>query len=165
MRQLQAELRKLKDQLAQALAFQVIDCGKDPAPGGPSVLMGKAELFIYITNVDNTLLKYFSFVLTWKKNSIYLRCSFSFSFSFFQIDFQVHPQTFNMVFFINQSLWMLFVCSENEMRRRGFVCFSFSFNMSFYTKCERMVLGQGIPQQYFTAFRCCCRRWLILTRP
>lgn len=57
MRQLQAEVRKLKEQLAQTLASQVIDCGRDPAPGRPSVLMGKAELFTYITNVNNTLLK------------------------------------------------------------------------------------------------------------
>lgn len=45
MRQLQAEVRKLKEQLAQALASPVIECGRDPAPGGPSVLKGKAELF------------------------------------------------------------------------------------------------------------------------
>lgn len=57
MRQLQAEVRKLKEQLSQALASQGNDCGRDPAPGGPSMLMGKVELFTYITNVNNTLLK------------------------------------------------------------------------------------------------------------
>lgn len=85
MRQLQAEVRKLKEQLAQALAVgEHQHCGRDPAPGGPSVLMGKAKLFNYITYVHNTFLKYFSFVLTRKKCLfIYLHCSFSFSFLFF----------------------------------------------------------------------------------
>lgn len=46
MRQLQAEVRKLKDHLAQALASQVVDCGRDPAPGGP--VLGKDELFTQI---------------------------------------------------------------------------------------------------------------------
>ncbi|CAG10556.1 unnamed protein product, partial [Tetraodon nigroviridis] len=40
VKQLQAEVRKLKEQLAQALASPVNDCGRDAAPGGPSVLMG-----------------------------------------------------------------------------------------------------------------------------
>lgn len=48
MRQLQAEVRKLKEQLAQALASQVIGCGRDPAPGGPAVLLGKAALLIIL---------------------------------------------------------------------------------------------------------------------
>ncbi|XP_056914437.1 kinesin-like protein KIF15-A [Takifugu flavidus] len=42
VKQLQAEVRKLKEQLAQALASHVIDCVKDPAPGGPAVLMGSS---------------------------------------------------------------------------------------------------------------------------
>lgn len=36
MRQLQAEVKKLKEQLAHALASQAGDCGKDVAPGGPA---------------------------------------------------------------------------------------------------------------------------------
>lgn len=85
MRQLQAEVRKLKEQLVQALASQVSDSGADPALGGPSVLMGKAELFTYITNANNTVLKSFTFVLTATVFLfICLHCSFSFCFPFFQ---------------------------------------------------------------------------------
>lgn len=54
MKQLQAEVRKLKEQLAQALASPVNDCGRDAAPGGPSVLMGNAELFTSISAVNNS---------------------------------------------------------------------------------------------------------------
>lgn len=48
MKQLQAELRKLKEQLAQALASHVIDCVRDPAPGGPAVLMGKDDFLLIL---------------------------------------------------------------------------------------------------------------------
>lgn len=48
MKQLQAEVRKLKEQLAQALAPHVIDCVRDPAPGGPAVLMGKDDLLFIL---------------------------------------------------------------------------------------------------------------------
>ncbi|XP_053191642.1 kinesin-like protein KIF15-B [Scomber japonicus] len=40
VRQLQAEVKKLKEQLAQALASQTMDCGRDVAPGGPGLPMG-----------------------------------------------------------------------------------------------------------------------------
>ncbi|XP_067470314.1 kinesin-like protein KIF15 [Thunnus thynnus] len=40
VRQLQAEVKKLKEQLAQALASQAIDYGRDVAPGGPELHMG-----------------------------------------------------------------------------------------------------------------------------
>ncbi|XP_040055964.2 kinesin-like protein KIF15 [Gasterosteus aculeatus] len=37
VRQLQAELKKLKEQLAQSLTFLPVDCGRDAAPGGPEL--------------------------------------------------------------------------------------------------------------------------------
>uniref|UniRef100_A0A3Q0THE2 Kinesin family member 15 n=1 Tax=Amphilophus citrinellus TaxID=61819 RepID=A0A3Q0THE2_AMPCI len=37
VKQLQAEVKKLKEQLAQALASQGVDCGRDIAPGGPEL--------------------------------------------------------------------------------------------------------------------------------
>lgn len=40
VRQLQAEVKKLKEQLANALASQTGDCGKDVAPGGPALQSG-----------------------------------------------------------------------------------------------------------------------------
>lgn len=40
MRQLQAEMKKLKEQLAQALASQAVHYGRDIAPGGPELAMG-----------------------------------------------------------------------------------------------------------------------------
>lgn len=40
VRQLQAEVKKLKEQLAHALASQAGDCGKDVAPGGPALQSG-----------------------------------------------------------------------------------------------------------------------------
>lgn len=40
VRQLQAEVKKLKEQLAQALGSQAIDYGRDVAPGGPELPMG-----------------------------------------------------------------------------------------------------------------------------
>lgn len=40
VRQLQAEVKKLKEQLARALASQAGDCGKDVAPGGPALHSG-----------------------------------------------------------------------------------------------------------------------------
>ncbi|CAK6956990.1 kinesin-like protein KIF15-B [Scomber scombrus] len=42
VRQLQAEVKKLKEQLAQALASQTMDCGRDVAPGGPGLPMGSS---------------------------------------------------------------------------------------------------------------------------
>ncbi|XP_068582457.1 kinesin-like protein KIF15 [Cebidichthys violaceus] len=38
VRQLQAELKKLKEQLVLALTSQGVDCGRDVAPGGPELL-------------------------------------------------------------------------------------------------------------------------------
>ncbi|XP_040915830.1 kinesin-like protein KIF15-A isoform X2 [Toxotes jaculatrix] len=40
VRQLQAEVKKLKEQLALALASQAVDYGRDVAPGGPELPMG-----------------------------------------------------------------------------------------------------------------------------
>lgn len=40
VRQLQAEVKKLKEQLAHALACQAGDYGKDVAPGGPALHSG-----------------------------------------------------------------------------------------------------------------------------
>ncbi|XP_030574853.1 kinesin-like protein KIF15 [Archocentrus centrarchus] len=40
VKQLQAEVKKLKEQLAQALAAQGVDCGRDVAPGGPELHLG-----------------------------------------------------------------------------------------------------------------------------
>uniref|UniRef100_A0AAQ5XES0 Kinesin motor domain-containing protein n=1 Tax=Amphiprion ocellaris TaxID=80972 RepID=A0AAQ5XES0_AMPOC len=42
VRQLQAEVKKLKEQLAQVLAAQGMDCGRDIAPGGPELPMGNS---------------------------------------------------------------------------------------------------------------------------
>lgn len=73
MRQLQAEVRKLKEQLAQALAVgEHRHCGRDPAPGGPSVLMGKAKLFNYITNGNNAFFKILFICFNKNKLSVYL---------------------------------------------------------------------------------------------
>lgn len=46
VRQLQAELKKLKEQLAQALSGQphMGDHGRDVAPGGPQLPMGRRPL-------------------------------------------------------------------------------------------------------------------------
>lgn len=43
MKQLQAEVRKLKEQLAQALVSQRVDFDKDSAPGGPEAPMGNSK--------------------------------------------------------------------------------------------------------------------------
>lgn len=51
MRQLQAEVKKLKEQLAQALASQAVDCGRDAAPGGPALPMGNDKLIKHV-NLD-----------------------------------------------------------------------------------------------------------------
>lgn len=40
VKQLQAEVKKLKEQLAQALTSQPVDYGRDVAPGGPELPMG-----------------------------------------------------------------------------------------------------------------------------
>lgn len=46
MRQLQAEVKKLKEQLAQALLSQTVDDGRDVAPGGPGLPLGNYPLKI-----------------------------------------------------------------------------------------------------------------------
>uniref|UniRef100_A0A669F5F7 Kinesin family member 15 n=1 Tax=Oreochromis niloticus TaxID=8128 RepID=A0A669F5F7_ORENI len=43
VKQLQAEVKKLKEQLAQALTSQGVDYGRDVAPGGPELHMGNNE--------------------------------------------------------------------------------------------------------------------------
>eukprot|EP00064_Thunnus_orientalis_P020006 superscaffoldBa00005280_g20137 len=47
VRQLQAEVKKLKEQLAQALASQAIDYGRDVAPGGPELHMESQHDVLY----------------------------------------------------------------------------------------------------------------------
>uniref|UniRef100_A0A669DM38 Kinesin family member 15 n=1 Tax=Oreochromis niloticus TaxID=8128 RepID=A0A669DM38_ORENI len=47
VKQLQAEVKKLKEQLAQALTSQGVDYGRDVAPGGPELHMGNNESNIY----------------------------------------------------------------------------------------------------------------------
>uniref|UniRef100_A0AAX7TZ65 Kinesin motor domain-containing protein n=1 Tax=Astatotilapia calliptera TaxID=8154 RepID=A0AAX7TZ65_ASTCA len=47
VKQLQAEVKKLKEQLAQALTSQGVDYGRDIAPGGPELHMGNNESNIY----------------------------------------------------------------------------------------------------------------------
>ncbi|XP_047466800.1 kinesin-like protein KIF15-A isoform X2 [Mugil cephalus] len=43
VRQLQAEVKKLKEQLSQALASQAVEYGRDVAPGGPGLPTGQTE--------------------------------------------------------------------------------------------------------------------------
>lgn len=43
VKQLQAEVKKLKEQLTQALTSQGVDYGRDIAPGGPERHMGNNE--------------------------------------------------------------------------------------------------------------------------
>lgn len=64
VRQLQAEVKKLKEQLAQALSSQTVDPGKDVAPGGPEVPMGHP-----VECLDNILYKskFMSAVRLWKR--------------------------------------------------------------------------------------------------
>uniref|UniRef100_A0A672IH02 Kinesin family member 15 n=1 Tax=Salarias fasciatus TaxID=181472 RepID=A0A672IH02_SALFA len=60
VRQLQAEVKKLKEQLAHAMASQGVDCGRNVAPGGPEVP----------TDVQHDMLykaKFVSAVHLWKR--------------------------------------------------------------------------------------------------
>ncbi|KAM8737455.1 kinesin-like protein KIF15 [Acanthopagrus schlegelii] len=64
VKQLQAEVKKLKEQLAQALTSQPVDYGRDVAPGGPELPMGpSAEI------QDNVSYrgKFMSAVRLWRK--------------------------------------------------------------------------------------------------
>lgn len=49
VRQLQAEVKKLKEQLAQALASPGADYGRDVPPGGPALAMGSSTLMLTFT--------------------------------------------------------------------------------------------------------------------
>uniref|UniRef100_UPI0037E86546 kinesin-like protein KIF15 n=1 Tax=Semicossyphus pulcher TaxID=241346 RepID=UPI0037E86546 len=64
VRQLQAEVKKLKEQLAQALTSQGADCGRDVAPGGPELPMGPS-----MGNQHDVLYKgkYMAAVGLWRK--------------------------------------------------------------------------------------------------
>ncbi|XP_029972708.1 kinesin-like protein KIF15 isoform X2 [Salarias fasciatus] len=62
VRQLQAEVKKLKEQLAHAMASQGVDCGRNVAPGGPEVPTGE--------DVQHDMLykaKFVSAVHLWKR--------------------------------------------------------------------------------------------------
>lgn len=64
VKQLQAEVRKLKEQLAQVLTSQAVDCGRDIAPGGPELPMGSS-----VENQHDVSykVKFMSAVRLWKK--------------------------------------------------------------------------------------------------
>lgn len=58
VRQLQAEVKKLKEQLAQALASPTADCGREVAPGGPALPLGNNMsncLYLIITSSIHSL--------------------------------------------------------------------------------------------------------------
>uniref|UniRef100_A0A3P8U2B7 Kinesin family member 15 n=1 Tax=Amphiprion percula TaxID=161767 RepID=A0A3P8U2B7_AMPPE len=64
VRQLQAEVKKLKEQLAQVLAAQGMDCGRDIAPGGPELPMGPTTEMQHIISYKS---KFMSAVRLWRK--------------------------------------------------------------------------------------------------
>ncbi|XP_029983240.1 kinesin-like protein KIF15 isoform X2 [Sphaeramia orbicularis] len=64
VRQLQAEVKKLKEQLAQALASQTLDSGRDAAPGGPELPMGQS---IEIQHNASYKAKFMAAVRLWKR--------------------------------------------------------------------------------------------------
>ncbi|XP_075874199.1 kinesin-like protein KIF15 [Nelusetta ayraudi] len=64
VRQLQAEVKKLKEQLARALASQAGDCGKDVAPGGPALHPG---LPMDVHHDDFYKAKFMAAVRLWRK--------------------------------------------------------------------------------------------------
>ncbi|KAM3595120.1 uncharacterized protein V6R79_018353 [Siganus canaliculatus] len=64
VKQLQAEVKKLKEQLAQALATQAVDYGRDGAPGGPETPTGQA---IDVHHGDAYKSKFISAVRLWRK--------------------------------------------------------------------------------------------------
>uniref|UniRef100_A0A8C4FC27 Kinesin motor domain-containing protein n=1 Tax=Dicentrarchus labrax TaxID=13489 RepID=A0A8C4FC27_DICLA len=64
VRQLQAEVKKLKEQLSQALASQAVDYGRDMAPGGPELPTGPSNEIQH--NVSYKA-KFMAAVRLWKK--------------------------------------------------------------------------------------------------
>uniref|UniRef100_A0A3P9BKP8 Kinesin family member 15 n=1 Tax=Maylandia zebra TaxID=106582 RepID=A0A3P9BKP8_9CICH len=64
MKQLQAEVKKLKEQLAQALTSQGVDYGRDIAPGGPELHMGSS---IETHHDVSYKAKFMSAIHLWKK--------------------------------------------------------------------------------------------------
>uniref|UniRef100_A0A8P4FYN7 Kinesin motor domain-containing protein n=1 Tax=Dicentrarchus labrax TaxID=13489 RepID=A0A8P4FYN7_DICLA len=66
VRQLQAEVKKLKEQLSQALASQAVDYGRDMAPGGPELPTGNGPSNEIQHNVSYKA-KFMAAVRLWKK--------------------------------------------------------------------------------------------------
>uniref|UniRef100_A0A665WIG0 Kinesin family member 15 n=1 Tax=Echeneis naucrates TaxID=173247 RepID=A0A665WIG0_ECHNA len=64
VKQLQAEIKKLKEQLAQTLASQALDCVRDVAPGGPQFCMGPSN---EIQHDVSYKAKFMSAVRLWRK--------------------------------------------------------------------------------------------------
>ncbi|XP_049595746.1 kinesin-like protein KIF15 [Syngnathus scovelli] len=65
VRQLQAELKKLKEQLVQALSSQQVDFGKDVAPGGPGLPISKLSTHTELVSLYKA--KFMAAVRLWKK--------------------------------------------------------------------------------------------------
>ncbi|XP_026194642.1 kinesin-like protein KIF15-A [Anabas testudineus] len=63
VRQLQAEVKKLKEQLAEALASQAVEYRTDVAPGGPELTLGPMQ----IQHVDSYKAKFMAAIRLWKK--------------------------------------------------------------------------------------------------
>lgn len=67
VKQLQAEVKKLKEQLAQALTSQGVDYGRDIAPGGPELHMANPGSSIETHADVSYKAKFMSAVRLWKK--------------------------------------------------------------------------------------------------
>ncbi|XP_077394978.1 kinesin-like protein KIF15 [Festucalex cinctus] len=65
VRQLQAEVKKLREQLAQALSSQQADYGKDVAPGGPGLPISKPSMDTELVSLYKA--KFIAAVRLWKK--------------------------------------------------------------------------------------------------
>ncbi|XP_037096536.1 kinesin-like protein KIF15-A [Syngnathus acus] len=65
VKQLQAELKKLKEQLAQAISSQQVDFGKDVAPGGSGLPTSKPSMHTELVSLYKA--KFMAAVRLWKK--------------------------------------------------------------------------------------------------
>ncbi|KAM9786381.1 kinesin-like protein KIF15 isoform X2 [Syngnathus typhle] len=65
VKQLQAELKKLKEQLVQALSSQQVDFVKDVAPGGPGLPISKPSMHTELVSLYKA--KFMAAVRLWKK--------------------------------------------------------------------------------------------------